>query len=44
MAMFKPLPPEQCPRLELIRPTPEFLDEPMAKALDPISFEPHDFI
>ena len=44
MAMFKPLPPEQCPMIELIRPTLEFLDESMAKALDPILLEHRDFI
>jgi hypothetical protein len=44
MAMFKPLPPEQCPMIEAIRPTLEFLDERMAKSVDPILLEHRDFI
>jgi glutathione S-transferase len=44
MAMFKPLPPELCPMMELIRPTLEAMDEATAKALDPILLEHRDFI
>ncbi len=44
MAMFKPLPPEQCPMVDLIRPTLEAMDAATAKALDPILLEHRDFI
>jgi glutathione S-transferase len=44
MAMFKPLPPDQCPMLEMIRPTLEAMDEATAKALDPILLEHRDFV
>jgi hypothetical protein len=44
MAMFKPLPPELCPMMELIRPTLEAMDEATAKALDPILLEHRDFV
>ena len=44
MAMFKPLPPEQCPMLEFIRPTLEAMDVATAKALDPILLEHRDFV
>jgi len=44
MALFKPLPPEQCAMSEYIRPGFESLDEPTAKALDPILLEHRDFV
>ncbi len=44
MAMFKPLPPEQCPMMEFIRPTLEAMDAATSKALDPILLEHRDFI
>jgi len=44
MAYFKPLPQDQCPMLEYIRPVFESLDEPLAEALDPILIEHRDFI
>jgi glutathione S-transferase len=44
MAMFRPLPPEQCPMADLIRPTLEFMDPATAKAFDPILLEHRDFI
>ncbi len=44
MAYFKPLPPEQCPMLDIIRPVFESLDGPIAEALDPILIEHRDFI
>ena len=44
MAMFKPLPPEQCPMVDLIRPTLEAMDAATAKALDPILLEHRDFV
>ena len=44
MAMFKPLPPEQCPMMEFIRPTLEAMDAATAKALDPILLEHRDFV
>lgn len=44
MAMFAPLPPEQCPMFEMIRPTLSFMDEATAKALDPILIEHRDFV
>lgn len=44
VAMFKPLPPELCPMIELVRPTLEYVDQPTAKALDPILLEHRDFI
>lgn len=44
MAMFRPLPPEQCPMMELIRPTLEAMDDATAKALDPILLEHRDFV
>ena len=44
MAMFKPLPPEQCPMMEFIRPTLEAMDVATATALDPILLEHRDFI
>lgn len=44
MAMFKPLPPEQCPMIEMIRPVLEAMDEATARALDPILLEHRDFV
>ncbi|MBW2295361.1 MAG: hypothetical protein JRG94_24085 [Deltaproteobacteria bacterium] len=44
MALFKPLPPEQCPIPEAMRPGFESLDELTAKALDPILLEHRDFV
>lgn len=44
MALFNPLPPEQCPMPEAMRPGFESLDEPTAKALDPILLEHRDFV
>ena len=44
MALFKPLPPEQCPIPEAMRPGFENLDERTAKALDPILLDHRDFV
>lgn len=44
MALFKPLPPEQCPIPEAMRPAFEALDEDTAKALDPVLIEHRNFI
>ena len=44
MALFKPLPPEQCAMSEHLRPGFESLDEPTATALDSILLEHRDFI
>ncbi len=44
IALFKPLPPEQCPMAEAMRPAFETLDELTAKALDSILIEHRDFI
>jgi glutathione S-transferase len=44
MALFKPLPPEQCPMAEAMRPAFESLDDATAKALDPILIEHRDFM
>ena len=44
MALFKPLPPEDCPMAEALRPAFESTDEATAKALDPILLEHRDFI
>jgi len=44
MAMFKPLPPEQCPMMDFIRPTLEAMDAETAKALDPILLEHRDVV
>jgi glutathione S-transferase len=44
MALFKPLPPEQCAMAEAMRPAFEYLDEPTGKALAPILLEHRDFI
>ncbi|MCP5055326.1 MAG: hypothetical protein GY937_01220 [bacterium] len=44
MALFKPLPPEQCPMAEAMRPAFENLDDATAKALDPILLEHRDLI
>jgi len=44
MAMFKPLPKDLCPMVDLIRPTLEAMDEATAKALDPILLEHRDFV
>ena len=44
MALFKPLPQEQCPMADAFRPGFENLDEETAKALDPILLEHRDFI
>ena len=44
MAYFKPLPTEQCPMIETIRPVFESLDDQISTALDPILIEHRDFI
>ena len=44
MALFKPLPPEQCAMADALRPAFEAMDEATAKALDPILLEHRDFI
>lgn len=44
MAIFRPLPPEQCPMPEPFRQAFESLDEATAKALDPILLEHRDRI
>ncbi|MEE2674291.1 MAG: hypothetical protein VX466_10880 [Myxococcota bacterium] len=44
MALFKPLPPEQCPMLDAMRPAFESSDPATQKALDPILLEHRDFI
>lgn len=44
MALFKPLPAEQCPMNEALRPGFETLDEVTAEALDPILLEHRDFV
>lgn len=44
MAMFEPLPPEQCPMMDLIRTTLSHVDETTRKALDPILIEHRDFV
>lgn len=44
MAMFKPLPKELCPMMDLIRPTLEAMDAATANALDPILLDHRDFV
>ena len=44
MALFAPLPPEQCPMPEAIRAGFETLDDVTAKALDPALLEHRDFV
>lgn len=44
MALFKPLPQEQCPMAEQLRPAFESIDEVAKKALDPILLEHRDFV
>ena len=44
MALFKPLPPEQCPMLDAMRPAFESRDPATEKALDPILLEHRDFV
>lgn len=44
MALFKPLPPEQCPMADAMRPAFETMNEDTAKALDPILIEHRDFV
>ena len=44
MALFKPLPPEQCPIPDHMRPAFEALDADTEKALDPILFQHRDRI
>jgi glutathione S-transferase len=44
MALFNPLPPEQCPMPEAMRPAFSNMDEATAKALDPILLEHRDRI
>ena len=44
MTFFKPLPVEQCPMIETIRPVFESMDESISMALDPILIEHRDFI
>lgn len=44
MALFKPLPPEQCPMIDAMRPAFESLDPATEKALDPILLEHRDFV
>jgi glutathione S-transferase len=42
MALFKPLPPDQCPIPELLRSAFESVDEDTARALDPILIDHRD--
>ena len=44
MALFKPLPPEQCPMLEPLRQAFESLDPATAAALDPALLAHRDFV
>lgn len=44
MALFKPLPPEQCPMADALRPAFAALDPTTERALDPILLEHRDFI
>lgn len=44
MALFKPLPPEDCPMADALRPAFESLDAPTRDALDPILLEHRDYI
>ena len=44
MALFKPLPPEQCPMPDAMRPAFETLDAATERALDPILIEHRDFV
>ena len=44
MALFKPLPPEQCPMPEPMRVAFESVQESVAKALDPILIEHRNFV
>jgi glutathione S-transferase len=44
MALFKPLPPEQCDMHPGVRAAFEWLDEPTARALDPILLEHRDMV
>jgi len=44
MALFKPLPVEQCPMIESIRPAFESVNERLAEALDPILIAHRDLI
>ena len=44
MALFSPLPAEQCPMREAIRGAFEWIDDATAKALDPILLEHRDFV
>lgn len=43
-ALFSPLPPDQCPMPEAMRPGFESMDEATAKALDPLILEHRDFV
>jgi glutathione S-transferase len=44
VALFKPLPPDQCPMLDVMRPAFEATDEATLTALDPILIEHRDFV
>ncbi len=44
MALFKPLPADQCPMIDALRPGFETMDDATAKALDPILIEHRNFI
>lgn len=44
MALFKPLPPEDCPMNEALRPAFESTDDDLIQALDPALIEHRDFI
>jgi glutathione S-transferase len=44
MALFAPLPPDQCPMPEIMRPGFEHLDDATRKALDPALLEHRDFV
>jgi len=44
LALFKPLPPDQCPMLDAMRPAFESTDPATEKALDPILIEHRDLI
>ena len=44
MAVFRPLPPEQCPMPEIMRAAFETRDPAVEKVLDPILLEHRDFV
>jgi len=44
MALFQPLPPEQCPMADSMRPAFETMDDATANALDPVLLEHRDSV